>query len=292
MAGDLDAGNNKIKNVEDPSGATIATEVGDVGFNDGRYGRLGSANRWAAAQTMAAIITAESGISLLNSETGKQKIIDMDMPDNDYDGANKKFVDDSIAALPITPFQESVNRVRVMGGGTQQAGKVYNNIKDATNYFSAPGVNNQCQARIEGTGSGTGFLTAAVGSLRDYVNLKAAGRHVQVIVSDGEANSKIVIFENMTLFFGAGAYGDRSFSYQKFINCRIFAFKNITFNNCELINCELIFASSFQALLSNSTLAFNSVFNTEPDITRLTDGKVLGCSSIFTFTMPADPTIV
>jgi hypothetical protein len=199
---------------------------------------------------------------------------------------------DSIASIVVTPYQESVNRVRVMGGGVLNTGKVYTNIHDASNYFGSPDIDNQCLVMIEGTGNSYRYLTMIPNTLRDYVNFRGAGRHINIIMSDGSSNYKIVNFEDMTLLFGAGDYGvDRQYVNMKFINCRIFAYKNTIFHNCELINCEIIHASTYKSFLTNSTLAFNCVFNNEFDDSGITDGKVLNCSSGFTFTLPDDPTV-
>jgi hypothetical protein len=284
MTGTLNCGNQGLINVLDP---TTDAGVGDRGYNDLRYGQLLQLNDWASPQIFEGKITCMGGLDAQNTA-----FVNFKEPSNPQDAATKHYVDQQIAGVPLTPFQESVNRVRVMGGGTVQPGKVYNNIHDASNYFATPGAGNQCLVQVEGCGTTGAYLNISTGSLRDYVNLSGSGRHVQVLMEDGSSNSKIVIFENMTIYLGAGTYGDRTFANMKFINCRIFAYRNTNFINCELTDCEIIHASTYKAYLIDDTRAFGCYFNNEFNDAGLITGAVLNCGAGFAYTMPNDPTIL
>jgi len=204
----------------------------------------------------------------------------------------KSWVDTQIAAINLSPYQESSNFRRCIPNGTEETNKVYTTLLAASNSFSSPASGNNCNVHIPGTGSSTSYIGGAVGFCRDYVNFSAAGRHINIIFSDGATNSKITKFENCTIFFGANDYTTaRTMSNKTFINCTIYAYKDTTYTTCTLINCRFIHSSTYKVYLTGSTTAESCFFNNEYDKAGLTTGYVAGCFGIDITTLPTDPTV-
>lgn len=200
------------------------------------------------------------------------------------------YLESRLAAINVSPYQESSNFRRCIPNGVNETNKVYTTLKAASASFASPSINNQCNVFIPGTGSVSRYISARPGTLIDYVNFTGAGRHINFVLSDGSSNTKITTFENLTLFFGANDYASaRSYSNKTFINCTIYAYKDTTFSNCTLINCRVIHASTYKAYLTGGTIVENTGFNNEYDKTGITTGYVVNAYGIDVTTLPTDP---
>jgi len=206
----------------------------------------------------------------------------------------KGWVESRLASIVLTPFQESINKRRVIVGGSIEANKVYTLLKDASNSFASPSATNMCWVEIVGAGAASAYLTMPGNTLRDYVHWIAPGQHIKVIMADGFSNSKYCTFQNMTLFFGANDYSvDREYANMTFINCDIYAYKNTTFNNCRLIRCRIIHASTYQAKLKGNTICELTGFNNDYDKSLLSAGyEPSGGYLIYGEAMPTDPSSI
>ena len=202
----------------------------------------------------------------------------------------KKYIDDLIAGLIVTPYQESINLVRCIPSGTTEINKVYLTLLSAIASFSSPGVNNQCSVLIPGTGIATQYIKATPGSLKNYVNVFGAGKHIGLVCQDGSSNTKTMTFKNLTIFFGANDYAvDREYSSFRFEDCDIYHYRNFTANNCELIRSRFIGASAYKIYLKGATKAELCAFNNEADSSLLTTGYKAACYGVDVTTLPTDP---
>lgn len=195
-----------------------------------------------------------------------------------------------IAGLVTVPFQESTNYVRVIPNGVTETGKVYTSVKSATSFFASPSDTNQCMVEIRGTGIASKYIIASPGTLRDYVHIKGAGRHINLILSDGPALSKQVTLENMTIFLGANDFsGAREYSNLKIINCTVYSYRDTTWNSCELLFSRFIYASTYKSKLKGAVKCEMCGFNNEPDLSLISGGYNVGNYGIDITSLPVDP---
>jgi len=180
---------------------------------------------------------------------------------------NKTYVDDLVATIVVTPFQESSNRVRYIPNGTIETGKVYNTITGAVSYFSSESASNPCYVEIFPYSSD---VTISHSELSDYVHFYSSfyssENKTDPIVILGCATASVtktdVRFEGLTLLMGANVItGDRTYNGFTFKDCTIFAFKNTTFTNCILSNSTIYHASGYSATYDGSTQIYDCRFN-------------------------------
>jgi len=218
-------------------------------------------------------------------------------PTADYELAPKKYVDDEISTLSVTPYQESTNRVRVIPNGTGQTGKVYTTVASAIAYFGSPAATKQCTVDIISTGVASQYLTVNSSALVNYVHLRGNSNlnnlsgtaFAGLIISGSASVTKTMTFENLTLYFGANDIAtDRTYNSMTFKNCVIFAWKNTTFVNCKFLNCIIYHTSGFKSTLTGG-IVFNTAFNQE----TADDGNTKWINSVTDFdssySMPTDP---
>lgn len=226
------------------------------------------------------------------------KIVTSSSPSLSNHIATKGYVDDQVSSIVVTPYQESVNMVRLMPGQTIQTNQTYSTYTNAANSFSSPLITKQCQIFIPGTGAVTQYIEVPTNALRNYVHTIGAGKHINLIVGtwNGGAASvtKTTTFENSTLWFGANDIaGDRTWNGTTFKDCIIYAYRNVTFTNCNLINVEIRQNSSYDVHISGSTEVENCNFYQTLIIDSPGDfnGIVTNSSDNVrvTYTMPTDP---
>jgi len=263
------------------------------------YALLAGGNTFSGNQLFEDNVHVEGQIDVDTSVVALELFVDVDgapyttnTPSFNTSLIWKGYLDARIAAINLSPYQESSNFRRCIPNGTTETNKVYTTIRDAAGSFASPSANNNCMVQISGTGAISKYITAKSNACVDYVNYKGVGRHINIIFSDGATNSKICTFENCTLFFGANDFAAaRNMSNKTYINCTIYAYKDTTFTGCTLINCRIIHSSTYKAYLVGTTTAENCFFNNEYDKTGLTTGYVAGCFGIDITTLPTDPSV-
>lgn len=219
-------------------------------------------------------------------------------PETDIQIATKKYVDDAVVGITVTPYQESVNLVRLMPGQTVQTNQVYLNYTNAANSFTSPSATRQCAVFIPGTGNTTQYVEIPTNSLRNYVNTVGAGKHINLLVGTAFTGSasvtKTTNFENATLWFGANDIaGDRTWNSATFIDCDIYAYRNVTFTNCTLINVRIFQNSTYGITLDGSTSVTDCSFMQEITLAGGFAGTITNTSDQVStsYTMPTDPSI-
>ena len=203
---------------------------------------------------------------------------------------SKYYVDSQIASIATSEFQESVRKVRVFPDGTEVTDQVYGTILKGVASFTTPTANNKCLVEIVGMGAAS-FITASVGSLKDYVTLKGSGKHIWVQFQD-DAKTAIATLQDMTVIMGneGSVYGARAYNSVTFENCIIYHYHNVTLTNCEVRNCLLLGSSSYAVTVDGSTKIVNSQFNNAVVDGGSFTGTKVGMIDTFTFAPPSDPT--
>ena len=135
------------------------------------------------------------------------------------------------------------------------------------------------------------FITASVGSLKDYVTLKGSGKHIWVQFQD-VTKTAIATLEDMTIIMGneGSVYGARAYNSVTFENCIIYHYHNVTLTNCEVRNCLWLGSSSYAVTVDGSTKIVNSQFNNAVVDGGSFTGTKVGMIDTFTFAPPSDPT--
>lgn len=273
--------------------------IGDEALSP--YALKAGGNAFTGNQTVTGFISATGSIYAFDYLQGVYPIIDSgsswytsNTPGLGNSLVWYSYLESRLSNLQISPFQESINKVRCFAGATQETNKVYYRLRTAAASFASPAINNQCLVQIEGTGAVSRYMNMDLTTQRDYVNFAAAGKHISIIMRDGATNSKITTFERCTIIFGAIDFTtDREFTNKTFIDCDIYAYKNTTYNNCTLIRCRFFHASTYKAILKGTTSAELCGFNNDPDYTLLSDpDTVVGSYFIKLAAMPSDPSTV
>lgn len=169
-------------------------------------------------------------------------------PTENYHLANKEYVDDAVGAISVTPYQESVNVVRLMIGGTQQTNQVYTSYIAALAWALAqpPSSTWKITIDIEGMGnSGATSITMGTSGgvyIDDYININGKNHSIVLIPPDDTVSvstlgtSKI---SNLTIYKNdAGA--DPIFTNIEFNNVAFdLTVNTVTFNTCKFLNCMI-----------------------------------------------------
>lgn len=213
-------------------------------------------------------------------------------PATDYEVPVKKYVDDAVAGVSVSSFQESPNKVRVIVGGTAEAGKVYLTCKTAISYFSSPGLSKQCQVEIVGTGITSEYIILSHADLVSYVHLKG-DKHINLILgTTGASTTKTMTIKGVTLYFGNGdIVRARTYNSFTFENCDIYAYNSLTFTNCRLINCN-IYQSSAHGITASGTTEMINCVAMQGITNSLTTGFIANTTDgvMTSYSMPSDPT--
>jgi hypothetical protein len=244
------------------------------------------------AKTSTSGVTADGVLLKDGGITTTSQITTVNGTD-DFHCATVVQLNDAIAGINVTPFQESPNKVRVIVGGTQEAGKVYITCKTAISYFASPAITKQCLVEISGTGVVSQNITLSHADLVSYVHLTGK-KHINLILgTTGATTTKTITISGMTLYFGNGDItGARTYNGLTFENCDIYAFNSLTFTNCRLINCN-IYQGSSHAITVTGTTEMIGCIAMQTITKNLTTGFVANTSDGIqtSYSMPTDPTV-
>ena len=205
----------------------------------------------------------------------------------------KKYLDYRLSLLTSTPTPQSIQHIRVYGGASTIVGKLYGDILSAVNYCvgldPAPDAGHVFMITIENMGPGVEIMEAAAGSIRDYINLIAAGRFISIIIGDDSLESQSSI-QGATLYLGAGVITTGREFTLKLIDCTVYHYKDLTLTDGEAKNCTFIGAGSYKVILKDDCNVENCIFNAEPTRTDHT-GVYIADSVSGVYTLPDDPTV-
>lgn len=150
----------------------------------------------------------------------------------------------AIAAVVVTPYQESPNVVRLIPGGVQETGKVYMSYAIIQNYCRLYPANNTHRMTIEikGAGSGGVTVTATDGAIsgnhafNNYVSLKGENQNIKLLVDDDtfSVTAGGTIIENLTVARDDDGDGTPQFVNVIFKDCYLdFDTASLTLNACQ-----------------------------------------------------------
>ena len=201
----------------------------------------------------------------------------------------KKHLDDAVAAVTTSAFQESARKVRVFPDGTEVTDQVYLTVLTGVDSFATPTATNLCVVEIAGMAAAA-YISGAVGSLKDYVTLKGSGKHIQLYLLD-ITKTAVARLEDLTVLMGQGAgNGARSYNSMIFENCIIYHYHNVTLTNCNVRNCLFLGSSSYAVTVDGSTKVINSQFNNALVDGDSFTGIKVNVTDGFTYAPPSDPT--
>ncbi len=232
-----------------------------------------------------------------SGDTNRPKAVYSDgysAPINDSEYTEKKYVDDKVATITATPFQESPQKVRVIVNGTSIANKIYLTIATAINSFGSPAITKQCIVEIQDTGNASQYISLAHSSLVNYVHLKGIAKHINLILGIASASvTANVNFNDLIIFMGANDITtDRTYNSVNFENCDIYAYKSLTFTNCKLTNCRIFQPNGEDVTVTGTTQLTNCILTNALTASGLTGvGYVTNTTSEVntSYTMPTDP---
>lgn len=250
MSGTLAMGTNPITGVLADADPTSVLPRGDIedALQDVR-------------DDMTALIDDKASLSDANVFSGTQKfgnVVDFipycPTTDSDPTTSNsltrKSWVLSQIAAITVTPFQNSPNKVRLIPGGTTETAKVYTTYALAQNYARLYPASNDHRIQIDIEGAGSGGTTIAVtngaisgnSAFNSYVSLKGANQNINLVVDDDafSVTAGSVILTDLKISRDDDGDGTPSFANFKFVNCYFdFDTASLNFNGCEFINCTI-----------------------------------------------------
>lgn len=248
----------------------------------------------AGAETItgAKLWKAASVIDTANGGTLQQSVYLA--PPSNLHFTPKQYVDEQVASVIASPYQEGNNHVRIITNGTTEAGKVYKYISSASSYLGTPtNTNPAFISLVKGDSAGVFHITGS-GTIKDYLTIAGKGLRHWVCLSDTNTSlTKNVEFQNLTLFFGTNDIpAARSYNSFTFRNCIIYAYESTTFTACKFYNTLVIHAATKAASLS-SCIAWDSHFNQylASDTAVLgvyTEGFDTGASY---YALPTDPSL-
>jgi len=219
-------------------------------------------------------------------------------PSVDAEYSPKKYVDDELAKITATPFQESAQKRRVIVNGTVTTNQVYSTIANAINSFSSPSTTKRCLVEIVDTGSGSNLISLGHTSLVSYVSIKGLSKHIELILGGSGASTTTtgISFNDLTIYMGAvDITTARTYNGTIFNNCDIYAYKSLTLTNCVLNNCRIFQPTGETVTVTGTTQLTNCILTNALTASGITGiGYVANTTSEVNtaYTLPADPTIV
>ncbi len=171
-------------------------------------------------------------------------------------------------------------------------GQAYADILDAVTYCvnQTPAANNQFTVIVEGMYNQP-FVTASAGSIQDYVHIRGAGKHINIVFSDDSLTlTNGTSISNCTAYFGANDITtDRAFVKLNFYDVNIYHYLDLTLNGCQLMNCWVIGSSTKLLNYGGTTILQNiAVRNTANELGGFT-GANFGIYVWGDFVVPTDP---
>lgn len=152
-------------------------------------------------------------------------------------------LNNAIAAIVVTPYQESPNVVRLIPGGVQETGKTYTSYAIIQNYCRLYPASNthRMEIEIKGAGSGGTSITVTDGAIsgnsafNNYVSLKGINQNIRLLVDDAtfSVTAGGTIIENVTIARDDDGDGTPQFSNFIFKDVYFdFDVSDLSFNGC------------------------------------------------------------
>lgn len=170
-------------------------------------------------------------------------------PSGSEDLANKDYVDSEIAAISVTPYQESTNVIRLIPAGIQETSKVYTSYATAQNFCRGYATNNwRFTIDIEGAGTGGVNITVTDGAIpsnnafNDYVSLRGKNHNIVLQVDDDtfSVTAGKVVISDVTIARDDNGAGTPAFANFIFNNVYFdFDVSDLGFNGCVFRNCYI-----------------------------------------------------
>ena len=250
-----------------------------------------------AVSTINTSLAGKAGLSTHNTFTGNNTFqgitsivapVSTDYADPELDSVENNLITNARLEYKLAHMQgyaESANYVRIAPGVAPQTGKVYHTIQAGVASFGTPSLSNTCKVFIQGMGTAAAYIVPGATALRNYVNLISADK--SVVISFPNVNtSEIVTIENATVVLGGGTLNGGSGSARiwtnvKFINCRIYHFKNFTLKGGLLERCTVLSPDGIKFIPDKDgsdvyTDILGSIFRVEPEISE--EVPYLGCA--------------
>lgn len=240
MSGSIDMGNNPVINVADGSDGKDAVNFDslDQRLVDEDYAKRQANNTMTGDNIHSGTNTFSDQVAF----STYAPICDVD-PTTDDHLVRKEWVDDQLADLVITPFQEASNVLRLIPSGVQETGKIYTTYAAAQNYARGY-VNSNWRYIIEIPGGGEGSVSITItdgaipgnSAFNSYVSLKGGNQNVKLLISDAaySVTAGTVIVENCTIYLDDSGNGTPSFTNFVFKDCYFdFDVQDLTFSACD-----------------------------------------------------------
>lgn len=218
-----DADNVVIDNV---GNATAGDHALNRTTADARYAQLTSNNSWSGTNLFQDVLTM--GGATIDMDGNEIENLP-DAPTSDNSAACKLYVDTAVSGISVTPHQESINKIRLLIGGSEQTAKVYTSYAVAQNYcrtFPATNTHRFC-IDVEGAGSGGTAITVTNGAIsgnsafNNYVSMKGVNQNLRLDVDDDtfSVTAGTVIIENFKIYRDDAGVGTPVFTNFIFKDC-------------------------------------------------------------------------
>lgn len=216
----------------------------DVVFKTGNQTIAG--NKTLTGTTIMSGTVAVIGLTSVRNfsiATGYQGVMS-DAPSGATSLVNKQYVDNQVANLAITPYQNSANIVRLIPRGTQQTNQVYTSWGLAQNVATSyAGSTRPMTIVIEGLPADGSNIEANNGAIpglntfNSYVSVTSLSQRFAVeLTQDESVTVNNCILTNLFLRHDDGGQGSSpNFNGFVFVNCyiNIVSCSSFTFTNCE-----------------------------------------------------------
>jgi len=184
------------------------------------------------------------------------------------DLCNKTYVDAQVASVNVQEYQQGTGRRRVIAGATEDSGKVYTTIAGAITSVGTTSTTARYIIELEQGQADSNYANVFqllhANCSKDYISFVGKSRNGTHLILGGTGDTasltRIVSFENMTIYLTTEISGTRTYGSVKFINCTIYGYRSTYFANSELHNCDVVHASSYTPYLSSGGKCFNTVF--------------------------------
>ena len=189
-------------------------------------------------------------------------------PTTAYHLTNKTYVDTAVASVEIQPYQYGGNVRRVVSSATEQAGQVYTSIASAIAGLGTTSATARYIIELDEGQADSNyrnvFRLLHADATKDYVYLIGKSRYETHLLLGGTGDSasltRVMSFENMTIYLDTTISGTRTYGSMKFVNCTIYGYRSTYFANCDLHGCDVVHANSYTPYLSSGGKCFNTNF--------------------------------
>lgn len=167
-------------------------------------------------------------------------------------------LNEAVETSEVTPFQESVNLVRLMPGCTNQTAKVYGSYSQAVQYCkTVRGSLRQMTIDVRGMGAAT-YIPISNGGIsgqgffENYISLKGVTQKITLKLPDDELSfgtDGTAIIENFT-FIDTDTDSNNTFTNVSFKDCKFNLLGEVTFVNCTFYGDNVIKSTGTQTFTS------------------------------------------